>query len=74
MILPTKHLHPDRTLLAQGAILLGRLEQPQTITALWNVARESASVPSFDQFCLGLSFLYAVGAVELRQGLVQRTE
>lgn len=73
MILPTKHLHSDRTLLAQGGVLLSRLEQPQTITGLWNSARESASVPSFDQFCLGLSFLYAIGAIELERGLLQRT-
>ena len=72
MILPTKHLQPDRSLLSQGAFLISRLSQPQTVNALWAAARETSGVRSFDQFCLGLSFLFAIGLVRVEDGVVVR--
>jgi hypothetical protein len=72
MILPSKHVQPDRSLLNQGAFLLGRLGQPQTINALWSAARQARGFRSFDQFCLGLSFLFSLGLVALEDGLVVR--
>ena len=72
MILPTKHLQPERSLLSQGAFLLARLAQPQTVNALWTAARETPGVRSFDQFCLGLSFLFSIGLVVIEDGLVVR--
>lgn len=72
MILPTKHLQPERSLLNQGAFLLSRLTQPQTVNALWAAARETPGVRSFDQFCLGLSFLFAIGLIRMDDGVVVR--
>ena len=74
MILPNKHLQPERSLLNQGAFLLGRLGQPQTVNALWAAARQAPGVRSFDQFCLGLAFLFAVGLIQLEDGLVVRSK
>jgi hypothetical protein len=72
MILPTKHLQLNRSLLIQGSELLESLRQPQTVNRLWSVAREDPGVRSFDQFCLALSFLYAIGLIEHEDGLVAR--
>jgi hypothetical protein len=72
MILPTKHLQAERSLLNQGAFILSRLAQPQTVNALWGAARETPGVRSFDQFCLGLSFLFSIGIVRIEDGLVVR--
>lgn len=72
MILPTKHVQPERSLLNQGAFLLSRLSQPQTVNALWSAARETSGVRSFDQFCLGLSFLFSIGLVRIEDSLVVR--
>lgn len=74
MILPNKHLQPERSLLNQGAFLLGRLTQPQTVNALWAAARERPGIRSFDQFCLGLTFLFSVGLIRLDDGLVVRNQ
>lgn len=73
MILPTKHLQLDRSLLIQGSGLLETLRQPQTVNRLWSVAREETGLRSFDEFCLGLSFLFAIGLIEFDDGLVVRT-
>jgi hypothetical protein len=79
MILPTKRLPEDRALLAVGADVLTMLSRPQTVSRLWEQmkkrrgGRKSATFLPFDWFLLSLSFLYAIGAVELSEGRLHRT-
>lgn len=69
MILPTKHLAVQRSLLGVGSDILRILEEPMTVSRLWEEFKryrgdtESARVP-FDWFILALDLLYAVGAIE----------
>lgn len=73
MILPTKHLPQERALLTVGAALLAQLERPITVSALWQRVNGAVSpAPTFDWFVLALDLLYALGAVELRDGLLNR--
>lgn len=50
MILPTKHLREDQALIAVGAELLGLLEEPKTVSRLWDELRwaraETATTPA----------------------------
>lgn len=78
MILPTKHLAEDRALLSVGAALLRRLREPMTVSALWEESRrltaaEGGGELSYDWFVLALDLLYIVRAVELSDGLIQRS-
>lgn len=72
MILPTKHLGFERSLLALGASVMSQLVGPVTVSRLWTEIRESTDVRSFDEFSLVLSFLFSIGAIELHSGLVRR--
>ena len=77
MILPTKHLSEDRALLSVGAALLRRLQEPTTVTGLWERSRqlspaEGGGTLNYDWFILALDLLYIVGAVELKDGLLWR--
>ncbi len=82
MILPAKHLPQDRSLLALGGHILEELEEPRSISELWERVRHggdghdhlsSQRFLSFDWFVLSLSFLYAVSAIEfIRGSLVAR--
>lgn len=73
MILPTKHLPQERALLTVGAALLAHLERPITVSALWQRIDGAVSpAPTFDWFVLALDLLHALGAVELRDGLLVR--
>lgn len=86
MILPTKHLPQERALLTVGATLLAHLERPITVSALWQRVNSTVAssghlrpddlpippAPSFDWFVLALDLLHALGAVELRDGVLIR--
>jgi hypothetical protein len=74
MILPTKHISTERSLLGIGAVLLERLDQPRTISGLWERARVIPEVVSFERFVLGLDLLYIVGAIDVVDGLVWRRQ
>ena len=77
MILPGKHLKPDRSLLGIGGEILEILEHEQTVSELWQRVqgqRTGVKSPlSFDWFILSLSFLYAIGAVHFDRGILTRT-
>ena len=79
MILPTKHLPPERALLSVGARLLESLHGPTTVSGLWEAVRGASSergefAPiTYDWFVLALDLLYALGAIDLERGLVQRS-
>ena len=80
MILPTKGIHADRALLSVGADILRLLDEPKTVSRIWDEARSTRSARkasttlSFDWFVLALDLLYALGVVELEQGrLVRRS-
>jgi len=76
MILPTKYLSHDRALISIGGDILKHLEEPRTVSVLWDCVREaqlrklSATPVSFDWFVLALNLLYAISAIEYRDGVV----
>ena len=81
MILPTKGITFDRSILGVGGDVLGIMaEKPIGISTLWERyvkyrRRHGCDAPvTFDWFVLTLDFLFAIGAVELddRGRLVKR--
>lgn len=78
MILPTKHIRPDRALLAVGAEVLGCLHAPMTVSRLWDDIRTARSDPAvsapinYDWFVLALDLLFILNAVQFDRGLLQK--
>ena len=74
MILPGKHLRQDRALIGVGAEILVQLDDERTVSELWErvrIGRERTASPlSFDWFVLALTFLYAIQAVDMYEGVV----
>lgn len=79
MILPTKHIRPDRALLAVGGDLLDSLREPMTVSRLWDDVRSKRGEPgepapiNYDWFVLALDLLFMIGAIELNRGLLRKT-
>jgi hypothetical protein len=77
MILPDKHLAEDRSLLGVGADVLKALDHPCTVSEAWErfgELRKASPVSgniSFDWFAKALTFLFAINAIRLRDGLLE---
>jgi hypothetical protein len=78
MILPTKRIHQDRALLAVGAAVLRRLDEPKTVSRLWDEVERSyrsrASSPTltYDWFILSLDLLFVINAIAFSNGLISK--
>ncbi len=78
MILPTKNISQDRALLTVGARILALMDQPLTVSALWDaVLRQSnpskkAFILHYDAFVLTLDLLYMMGALDLQDGVLHK--
>lgn len=78
MILPTKHLPEGRALLVLGAEVLDSLDEPRTVSGLWEHFRDGVgpNAPprtTYDWFVLALDMLYTIGAVRFEDGRLARS-
>ena len=78
MILPTKHLPVERSMIGAGAQILQLLDQPKTVSTLWlefqSYCETNKVRLTFDWFTLTLSMLYSVDAVHLKGRRIHRCE
>lgn len=74
MILPTKHVSLDKSLLGAGARVLSILTEPMTPTGIWEKTKHASEIGTYGRFLLTLDFLYAMRAIELADGLIVRNE
>lgn len=72
MIMPTKHISINKSLIGVGGLILSHLKRPNTISNLWNTLRKHPDVVTFERFILTIDMLYAIGAVEMVDGLLRR--
>lgn len=77
MILPTKHLSIDRSLLGVGSVILGLLDKPKSASELWNTLKRSEQAQlrtmEYDWFVLALDFLFCLGSIEAIGSRIGRT-
>ena len=78
MILPTKHIRPDRCLIGLGGEVIGTLERPMTMSILWDAIRgrrstdTASAVVDYRWFVLALDLLYTIHAIEFERGVIRR--
>jgi hypothetical protein len=72
MILPTKHIKTSQSIIGLGAEILRILGDEQTLTRLWENMRLRNEKVTFERFILTLDFLYLLGCIDLKGGLLHR--
>jgi len=76
MVMPTKHINFSQSLLGFGSYLLSKLIHPISIDDLWHEyqkdfqAEKYAAAQSFDNLILTLIFLFSVGTIKEKNGLL----
>ena len=74
MILPTKHLPVEKTVLGAGAVVLEELRRPMTVTQLWDRLRDHPAVGTYERLVLALDLLFLFGAIRLAHGAIRRAQ
>jgi hypothetical protein len=74
MILPTKYVSLEKSLLGAGSVVLRILVEPMTITGIWEQVKHAPEIGAYGRFVLTLDFLYAIGSIDMEEGLVVRKE
>lgn len=74
MILPTKHLKLSNSLLSAGAVLLKIIDEPKTVSLLWDKTKSMPEIRTFERFTLSLDFLFIMGIVDFKDGLIRRNQ
>jgi hypothetical protein len=78
MILPTKRLSQDRALLFLGGEILALLDEPKTVSRVWDElkgirsSRTDSATLTYDWFVLALDFLFALRAIESDRGRLRK--
>lgn len=73
MILPNKHLRLSNSLINTGAIILGHIDGTCSVTLLWDKAKRVPEIRNYESFILSLDLLFALGLIEIRDGLLARS-
>ena len=74
MILPDKNITLSNSLIGLGSKIIIELNTPQTVSSLWEkVRRKYLEIRTFERFVLSLDLLYAIGLVEVDNGIVKRS-
>ena len=71
-LLPDKHVSLGSSILGVGATILRKLDQPSTITGLWDRCRSSQEVATFARFSLALDLLFAISAITIENDVLVR--
>ncbi len=78
MILPTKHIRPERALLTVGADILACLKGPMTVSRVWDEVRKQrgevveVAPINYDWFILALDLLFITKAVSFENGVLRK--
>lgn len=74
MILPTKHISTEHSLIGVGAKILEKLDSSTTVTGLWEQVKNFPEVKVYWKFVLALDLLFMLGALDLKEGLLRKVE
>ncbi|AEA46897.1 ABC-three component system middle component 6 [Archaeoglobus veneficus] len=72
IVVPDKTMKLKYSIIGAGSRILKELDTPQTVSSLWEKVRHSDEVGTFDKYVLILDFLYALGLIEFKEGLLKK--
>lgn len=72
MIMPNKNITVRYSLLHCGALILAELKDSDTVSSLRERTKNQEVLSSYEKFILTLDYLFVIGAIALRDGLIVR--
>lgn len=75
MILPTKHLLSQDSLIGIGGLIMARVSnRGTTVSKLWEQLRNKREIGTYERFILALDTLFLLGFLALEEGLLVKKE
>lgn len=68
--LPTKHIPLEETVFGVASAIRRTIHKGATVEQLWRRSRSASNVGTFERFIIGLDYLYATGAIELKDNRI----
>ncbi|WP_409200380.1 ABC-three component system middle component 6 [Methanobrevibacter sp. DSM 116169] len=65
MILPTKYLNSDETLIGVGNLIIRNISSSIPLSTLWEKVKKNENVYNFERFLLTLDMLFIIGIIDL---------
>ena len=72
MILPDKNIKLAYSYIGCGAFLLKLLYKPQTVSLLWEKAKQNEVLTNYNRFLITLDFLYILNVIDIQNGMIIR--
>lgn len=72
MIMPSKYLREDETLIGISAILLSVIEKNGNLSAIWESVKKLDAIGNFERFILALDLLYMLDLIKVRNNEIVR--
>lgn len=74
MILPTKHITIENSIIGIGAEMTKLLNSEKTVSTLWDQAKKIKGIKSYGLFTLVLDFMFLIGIIEFKDGFLVRVK
>lgn len=75
MILPTKHLLSQDSLIGVGGLIMTRVgNRGTTVSRLWEQVHDKREIGTYERFILALDTLFLLGFLGLEDGLLVKKE
>jgi len=72
VIMPSKYLREDETLIGISAILLSVIEKNGNLSAIWESVKKLDAIGNFERFILALDLLYMLDLIKVRNNEIVR--
>jgi hypothetical protein len=72
MIMPNKNITTRYSLLYCGALILVKLKDSDTVSSLREKTKNHETLSSYEKFILTLDYLFVIGAIDFRDGVIVR--
>lgn len=75
MILPTKYIKEDESLLGLGAIILNEISSKgEKLTSIWDSVKDNENIFNFERFILTLDMLYILGLIDMKNNEIIKVQ
>lgn len=72
MILPTKFIREEESIIGISSLILGKIDSKRELLKLWEDVKKFEVMGNFKRFVLALDLLYMLGLIDIKKNEIFR--